>query len=257
MRLLLLLVLLFSTPVLNALNLSAQQQVKTVVVKKPAKDTIALRLDSSKTQVREFDNQAIQKLKEQKAFQYNEEDVKGASWWERILIAFWRWIERLFGSGDASSKPSVWAAVLKYSFIAICIGLVVFAVFKLAGIDLKWFSGKSKEVDVPYDESLENIHEISFDDELENALLNHNYRFAVRLLYLQTLKHLSDRDIIDWQPNKTNLAYVTEVQNEKGYEEFPQLTYQFEYIWYGDFKIDKSTYENIQQSFQQFNDRVK
>lgn len=254
MRLLLLFVLLFLA---LSMDLSAQPQVKTAVVKKPTKDTIALRLDSSKTQVRDFNNEAIQKLKEDKAFQYGEEDAKRASWWDRFWWTFWRWIERLFGSRDGSSKPSIWPTVLKYSVIAICIGLVVFAVFKLAGIDLKWFSGKSKEVDVPYDESLENIHEISFEDELENALQNRNYRFAVRLLYLQTLKHLSDKEIIDWQPNKTNLAYVTEVQNEKGYEEFPQLTYQFEYIWYGDFKIDKSAYENIQQSFQQFNAQVK
>lgn len=86
---------------------------------------------------------------------------------------------------------------------------------------------------------------------------NRNYRLAVRLLYLQTLKHLSDKEIIDWQPNKTNLAYVAEVQNGQGYEEFTPLTHQFEYVWYGDFKLDKSAYEHIQLAFQQFNNRLK
>lgn len=250
-----LLFLLF--PLFFSTGLLAQQQEKTVVVKNSANDTIALKLDSSKTQVLEFNNEAIQKLKEQKEFQYADENPKELSWWQRLWQTFWIWIDRLFGVREVDSAPSVWSLVLKYTLIAICIGLVAFVIFKLVGVDLKLFLGKSKEVEVPYDESLENIHEISFDDELGNTLQNRNYRLAVRLLYLQTLKYLNDKDKIDWQPNKTNLAYVAEMQNEKGYKEFSQLTHQFEYIWYGDFKIDRLAYENIQQSFQQFNSTIK
>ncbi len=251
MRLLLLVIVLFFS-----VNLQAQQALKPVVAK-PVKDTLVLKLDSSKTQIRKFDNQAIQKLKTEKEFQYGEEESERLSWWERFWSAFWRWIGKLFASDEQSSGSSIWPTILKYGAMVVFVVLVTLAVFKLAGIDLKLFAGKSKSVEVPYDESLENIHEISFDDEIENALQHHNYRLAVRLLYLRTLKILSDREIIDWQPNKTNLAYVREVENEKGYEQFPQLTYQFEYIWYGDFKIDKSTYDTLQESFQQFNETVK
>ncbi|SOD20221.1 DUF4129 domain-containing protein [Pedobacter xixiisoli] len=251
MRLLLVKVITFF--VFFATNLQAQQAPQ-LALGKPVKDTLALKLDSSKTQVKEFGNQSIQKYKEQKEFQYGDDEPKGLSWWDRFWRNFWDWINRLFGQREStSSGPSMWPSILKYGAMAICIVLVVFIIFKLAGVDFKWFAGKSKAVDVPYDESLENIHEISFEDEISNTLQKGNYRLAVRLLYLQTLKHLSDREIIDWQPNKTNVAYVREMQGEKGEEAFANLTYQFEYIWYGDFPVDRTAFAQIQQSFQQFN----
>lgn len=253
MRILLLAVLLFFS-----MGLLAQKNPR-FVIGKPTKDTIALKLDSSKTQIREFDNEAIQKYKAEKAFQYGEEDSKDLGWWDRFWRSFWDWIDSLFGERQITgSKASVWPTVLKYVTIAVCIGIIVFVIFKLAGVDFKWLAGKSKAIEVPYDESLENIHEISFDDEIENTLQNGNYRLAVRLLYLQTLKHLSDKGVIDWLPNKTNLAYVKEVQKQdKGYEAFVSLTNQFEYIWYGDFSVDKATFAHIQQSFQQFNEDLR
>lgn len=253
MRILLLAVLLFFS-----MGLFAQKNPR-FVIGKPTKDTIALKLDSSKTQIREFDNETIQKYKAEKEFQYDEEASKDLNWWERLWRNFWDWIDSLFGERQITgSKATVWPTVLKYVTIGVCIGVIIFVIFKLAGVDFKWLAGKAKAIEVPYDESLENIHEISFDDEIGNTVQSGNYRLAVRLLYLQTLKHLSDKGIIDWLPNKTNLAYVREVQKEdKGYEEFASLTNQFEYIWYGDFGVDKTTFAHIQQSFQQFNERIR
>lgn len=239
--------------------LSSQAQVAPqLVVQKAVNDSLDLKLDTSKTQLKKFDNEAIQKYKDQKEFQYGDDEPKGLSWWDRFWRNFWSWINRLFGQRETtSSKPSMWPSILKYGTMVICIILVVFIIFKLAGVDFKWFAGKSKTIDVPYDESLENIHEISFEDEISNTLQNGNYRLAVRLLYLQTLKYLSDKEIIDWLPNKTNLAYVREMQGENGHAAFANLTYQFEYIWYGDFPVDKTAFAQIQQSFQQFNSLLK
>jgi hypothetical protein len=238
------------------LTLFAQPKVKRMV-RKPANTTIALKLDSSKTEVREFNNEAIQKYKAQKEFQYEEADLNKMSWWDRFWLNFWRFISRLFGQREPSGAPIMWMLALKYVVIALFVALIIFVIFKIAKLDLKLFAKKSKDIDVAYEEEFENIHEISFADEIENALRNQNYRLAVRLLYLQTLKHLSDKEIIDWQPAKTNSAYVKEVQGENGYHDFSTLTYQFEYIWYGDFEINQLAYSHIQQSFQQFNEAVK
>lgn len=250
MRILLLVVLLFF-----AEDLQARQAVKPVLSK--PKDSMLLKLDSSKTQVKQFDNETIQRYKSQKEFQYGDEESESLSWWDRFWRSFWNWINRLFGERQTSSGPSIWPKVLKYATLAIGIGVIIFAVFKLIGVDFNWFTGKSKTVEVPYDEHLENIHEISFDEEIANSLQNGNYRLTVRLLYLQTLKQLSDREIIDWLPNKTNSAYVQEMVGENGHEAFANLTYQFEYIWYGDFPVDKVSFAQIQQSFQQFNTTLR
>ncbi|RYG00267.1 MAG: hypothetical protein EOO07_35695, partial [Chitinophagaceae bacterium] len=106
MRLLLLAILLFLS-----VNLLAQQPPRLVVTK-PLKDTIALKLDSSKTQVRKFDNEAIQKYKSQKEFQYGDEEPKGLNWWQRFWRNFWNWIDRLFGQQESiKSSPSIWPVV--------------------------------------------------------------------------------------------------------------------------------------------------
>ncbi|WP_461788697.1 hypothetical protein [Pedobacter sp.] len=233
------------------------QKPKLNVFKKVAKDTIALRLDSSKTKVRQFDGKAIERYKEQKEFQYGEPDAQQLNWWERFWKNFWDWIDRFFGSDEMPKKSKAWPAVIKYTVIAIVVLAVIFIIFKLVGVDWKIFSRKSKEVDVPYDESLENIHEISFEDELLVAKQNQNYRLAVRLLYLRTLKLLSDKSLIEWEVNKTNAIYVREFKQNGGNDVFASLTYQFEYVWYGDFRIDKSVFEMIQASFEQFKDQIK
>lgn len=242
--------LIFCWFLIGGLYAQPPKKVDSVKISKSQK---VVKLDSSQIVLRSFDEQQLAQYKTHKEFQYGESEAS-LSWWQRAWMAFWRWIDSLFAS-DGRAKPSLWNVILKCTLIATCIAVILLVIFKMAKVDWKLLVGKSEEV--AYDETIENIHEINFEDELAQAMQNRNYRLAVRLLYLQTLKHLSDKEIIDWQPNKTNLAYVAEVQNGQGYEEFTPLTHQFEYVWYGDFKLDKSTYEHIQLAFQQFNNRLK
>jgi hypothetical protein len=130
---------------------------------------------------------------------------------------------------------------------------LVFLALKLAGIDLLHvFRRKSTGASFPYQESLENIHEINFDDELEKAIAQQNYRLGVRLLYLKCLKQLSDADLIKWQIDKTNNAYINELTNPNQRQVFKTLTLQFEYIWYGEFAIDAPVFKNINTLFMDF-----
>lgn len=232
--------------------------VQKPTIAKTVKAPKILRLDSTKVALRQIDRQAVETYSKQKEFVYDDVAPKSLSWWDR----FWRWvwdiIKRIF-QGDTSGSPFLkyLFIFLKYLLIALAIGIVTFVVIKLLGLDLRLLSRKSKAIEVPYEESLENIHEIDFDDQLEKTIADGNYRLAVRLLYLKTLKHLSDREIINWQPDKTNQTYVHEVHNEKYRREFAQLTHRFEYIWYGEFFIDKNGFEPIAQSFQQFNQHTR
>lgn len=246
MRLKLLFVLL-----LGVFFVAQGHAVQKPTVAKTVKAPKILKLDSTKVTVRQIDRQAVETYSKQKEFVYDDVAPKNLSWWDK----FWRWIWDLIRSifqGD-----SLGGVFLKYLLIVLAIGIVAFVVTKLIGLDLRLISRKSKAVEVPYEESLENIHEIDFDDQLERTIADGNYRLAVRLLYLKTLKHLSDREIINWQPDKTNQTYVHEVHNEKYKREFAQLTHRFEYIWYGEFFIDKNGFEPIAQSFQQFNQHTK
>jgi hypothetical protein len=135
--------------------------------------------------------------------------------------------------------------------------LIVYIIFKLIGIDLLCiFKKNPSTIEVPYTESIENIHEINFDEAIENALLIKDYRLAVRLLYLRSLKQLSDSNLINWKLGKTNTAYLNEIADAEQRRQFSIVTRQFEYVWYGDFPVDGQSFQNINAIFQEFKNRL-
>lgn len=207
---------------------------------------IPLKDDSTAIDVRHFNAEQLKAYRMQKEFHYDDAAPMDTSWWDR----FWSWFWHLF---NGILKNSYTGGFMKYLVIFVAAAALVFIVVKLIGLDLKIFAGKPKAVDIPYDESLENIHEINFGEEIEKAVSNGNYRLAVRLFYLHSLKLLNDRQLISWQPEKTNHAYINEITDPGRRQEFSVLTRQFEYIWYGDFFIDKERFGVVRKSFERFN----
>ena len=81
-----------------------------------------------------------------------------------------------------------------------------------------------------------------FREGLREALSRQNYREAVRLLYLQTLKQLSDAERIDWQLYKTPTQYINEVRLPA----FRQLTNHFLRVRYGNFEATEELFRIMQ-----------
>jgi len=209
-----------------------------------------VRIDTnSEVTAAKFDKEAISKYKAQKEFQYDEIGHQQLSLWDRFWYEFWRMIGDLF-QGTAANPFS------RYIFIVLGVGVVIFIVFKLIGSE-NIFSRKSKETILPYDVLTENIHEIDYEQELQRLIAERKFRLAVRLLYLRALKKLSDAELIEWQPEKTNYHYLTELREPALKNDFGKLTLQFDYIWYGDFPIDANRFEPINQSFNHFNSRIR
>lgn len=216
---------------------------------KPKQPKPVVNIDSSKITPAKFDKQAISNYKDQKEFQYDELQVQQLSLWDRFWMWFWNMVGRLLTSAASNSLS-------RYFFIGLGVALILYLVIKAIGTE-NIFSKKSKETILPYDVISENIHEIDYEQELKRLISENKYRLAVRLLYLQALKKLSDADLIQWQPEKTNYNYLTEMNKPELKEDFSKLTLQFDYIWYGDFPVDADKFEPINQSFNQFNSRIK
>ena len=220
------------------------------VQKKIVKHSIAMQIDSSKVTIRKFDTAAINAYLKQPEFNYHEAD-KPTSWWDRFWDWLWHYLDSLFSKKD-KSMPASPGLPVKYILIALLVGLAIWFVIKLTGID-NIFNRRAKKVDLLQTELVENINEISFNDQIEKAVMAGNYRLAVRFLYLQCLKQLNDAKLIHWQIEKTNTAYINELTNSGQKQHFKLLTHQFEYVWYGGFVIDKSLYEEINTLFINFN----
>jgi hypothetical protein len=206
--------------------------------------------DTSKIVVRSFDDKALQDLKKNKDFQYDRLIEPPKSIWERFWDWVWWQITQIMRTKQG--RTTVWSALLLLGVAAI-----VFFVVKVMGMNKGGLFARSSRSDLPYTATGEDINSISFDEAINNAIANRNFRLAIRLLYLQSLKHLSEKGYIDWQINKTNNDYITEVLGKPWQSLFKKLTYNFEYSWYGEMNVAEEDFKNLQAQFQQFNNQLQ
>ena len=208
-----------------------------------------LKADSAKVGPRNFDQQQLRVYRGQKDFKYDNVAPVQEDLWKR----FWRWIWELI---DRVLSNTYTGGFLKYLIIVVLATGLIFVVIKMLGLDLRIFAGKARVVDVPYTETTDNIHEIDFNAEIDRAIAAGNYRLAVRLFYLYSLKRLDERDVISWMPEKTNQAYLAEITDPDQRSQFGRLTRQFEFVWYGEFFIDKAHFNQVKLDFDRFNGKA-
>ena len=136
-------------------------------------------------------------------------------------------------------------------FWIVAIGLFAYLVYRLFLSNSSFFSRNRKNVSADIQITTEDANDP--EAVLRNAIRIGNYRLAVRYLYLRALLRLSERKFIEINANKTNYEYVNEVRKHKFANEFASLTLQYEYVWYGEYPVDKRLFEQIQEGFTQFN----
>ncbi|GAA4805268.1 DUF4129 domain-containing protein [Olivibacter ginsenosidimutans] len=219
---------------------------KGKTVKKP----LTVQSDSSMVDLRSISKESLAVYKHDPTFNY-EENIVPIGWWQQLKHWFYQLLQRIF-----ASKGS--AIALKWLLIFAGVFALLLLIYKLSGMDLMHIFRKSKTLGDPTAfENEENIHIINFEEELKQAIQAGNFRLAVRLLYLQSLKGLTDRQLIDWQPGKTNHAYLQELHETPLKKNFAQLTGQFEYIWYGGFPIQKQDFGHIHDDFTSFYQQIR
>lgn len=208
-----------------------------------------LKTDSTKVARRNFDLQQLRIYQQEKEFKYDNVAPVHESLWLR----FWKWVGALI---DRVLSNTYAGGFLKYLIIFVLAAVVIFVVIRMLGLDLRIFAGKARAVEVPYRETTDNIHEIDFNAEIDKAIAVANYRLAVRLFYLYSLKRLDEAAVISWLPEKTNQAYLAEIADPGQRAQFGRLTRQFEYVWYGEFFIDKDNFNRLKVDFDRFNGKA-
>lgn len=145
------------------------------------------------------------------------------------------------------------AALLWIAAIAFVL-FIIYRLFLADGV----FQRRSKAIknDVAGVEEEVITKESDFDGLIRNALQSGNYRQAVRYQYLRTLHVLADKHFVELSPDKTNFQYVREIANYKHQQEFAALTMHYEYVWYGEFNIEKNIYDRIENNFTSFNQKI-
>lgn len=184
-----------------------------------------------------YDTAKIARYQADSHFDYNSQLVhKNFNLYEIVINWFRELMQRFFGSVIADKYSGTILAV----FFVLFILLLIFVVYKKRP---ELFYREKKFM--KYNVEEETIYGVDFNSEINNALSRKDYQLAVRLVYLQTLKHLSDFRCIDWQTYKTPTEYLYEMKRKELNDEFRQLTNRFLMVRYGNFEATESTYETV------------
>jgi hypothetical protein len=120
-----------------------------------------------------------------------------------------------------------------------------FILIKLLGFKYNSMFFKNKNVNLKSEMfiSEDELKNVDLDELIKQAVNQKNYNSAVRYSYLKYIKLLINKNIIVWDVNKTNTDYKKELFDTKFQKNFKELSFFFEYIWYGEFKIDETQFE--------------
>jgi hypothetical protein len=206
--------------------------------------------DTLDIQPRGFNEDKIKELRADEDFNYAEAPTVGESLWDR----FWRWVGQFIAELFGKMATTNWGNVLLYALALVVLILIVMAVLK---VDAFRILAKGDGSAVTKGVFHENIHEMDFDALIKEAVANRDYRNAVRLVFLQSLKLLSDKQHINWQAGKTNHDYVDEVQTPDVKKGLGQLSYYFDYAWYGGFTISEVQFSRVKTIFDAWRGTIK
>lgn len=181
------------------------------------------------------DTAKIALLRSDPAYDYNRELITPElNLFEWISKQFGEFLRKIFGSRFAEE----YSGLILICIAIILLLLVIWFVYKKRP---ELFMRSPKNA-LPYTVGEDTIYGVDFPGGIAEALSRQDYREAVRLLYLQTLKQLSDAERIDWQLYKTPTQYLNEVRLPA----FRQLTNHFLRVRYGNFEATEELFRTMQ-----------
>jgi hypothetical protein len=202
--------------------------------------------DSSSVKVREPDNVKQRELLADPDYKYNRKEPAPATLWQR----FKEWLSRKISELLSTKGGEVGLTILQYALVVAVIVLIVFLLLKNNIRSI--FYGKSANIAIDFKEFDEDIHSINFNELINMALSQKDFRRAVRLHFLKLLKELTDRNLISWKTDKTNNDYFIELSNTSYSAHFKELALLYEYIWYGDFQLKEEEFKVTIERFNAF-----
>ncbi|MCC1484981.1 DUF4129 domain-containing protein [Winogradskyella immobilis] len=180
-----------------------------------------------------------------------EENVGGDSlydrfmrWLNNILTKFW---EAIFGVGSAGGFLFFVLRILPYILLGILVFLLIRFFLKVNSNRL--IAAQKNKATISFSEEEEIIRNEDIPSLIQEAINAKNYRLAIRYYYLLSLKYLTDNERIEWQPQKTNEDYIKELNEGSLQFDFKNITRIYDYVWYGEFKVDAIKFETLKLPF--------
>jgi hypothetical protein len=213
-------------------------------------DSVAFSIDSTSITPRSFDEAAVNELRNNDDFNYRQPPTVVESLWDRFVL----WVGRLLGWLFRGAVTTNWGRVMLYALGLVVLIVVIMMLLKVDALRV-FHSGADKGV--AYRTFTENIHEMDFDKLIGDAIARKEYRLGVRLTFLHALKILADRHHVDWRPGKTNHDYLAELKEGELKKGFNELSFYFDYTWYGDFNVTENLFQKVSVAFDGWRKKIE
>jgi len=210
------------------------------------KDTVHLKEDTTQIlEKRSFEDNLADKYTGEE-FNYNIKDGEAQNLLERFLNWFFQMLRDTFGI----NLPPGLMQVMEYIVYILMGALVIFLLVRFfSGENLSSIFTRKATSIIDINLSEEHIENVDLEALIKQALKQKDYRLAVRYHYLKALKTLSQKEIIDWHFEKTNWDYQREISIPLIKSIFKEVSYLYDYIWYGEQPIDEIKYEAVETRF--------
>lgn len=177
-----------------------------------------------------------QRMTNDPAFAYDDPDKEdenigeGPGIWSRIILA----IAEFFASGAGM--------ILLWVLLGLALVYIIFRMVKMKGN--LFFARKDKKMANDADVYADEYVPEDWQQAIQEAADNGNYRLAVRHTYRYLLHLLSEKGKISYQTAKTNYQYAYELAGTGLYQPFLHMTRQYEYAWYGGFDLQRQQFDH-------------
>lgn len=195
--------------------------------------------DTLQVERRPFGDEDLRALKADPDLNYDIPPTVAESLWDRFLT----WLLQMFNG--LSSETTDWLTILVYAVGLALLVVVIFMLLKVNAFKVLFLGHGVQSHQVLE----ENIHEMDFEQLVQQAIDQQDYRRGIRLLFLFALKLLSDRHLIRWNTGKTNHEYVNELDRGELKSGFNDLSFYFDYAWYGNFTVSQRLFTRVHETF--------
>jgi len=182
-----------------------------------------------------------------------EKTVKGFDYKEKIKKEDKKKVNYNFKVPENKSYLGIFQVIL-IVIVAIALILIIFLILKQRTKNTRVNEEENWNI-VDLDKTEKPIDVI--DLKIQEAISEENYSLAIRLYYLKTIAILYFNKWILWKKDKTNATYRNELFNTIYYLGFSDLTFHFEYTWFGERKIDAHGFEKIEKDFKDYIGSIK
>ncbi|MGB0930078.1 MAG: DUF4129 domain-containing protein [Chitinophagales bacterium] len=225
-------------------SLSIEEKIDSLSLQPEIDSVLLQKSENYPIEVRNFDSNKLQKHLESSDFYYDRPPPKPG-----LLERFFNWLGRKENSSFLKTLDFLW----KYGKFILMVIVLIYVIQRLLNANFATlFMKKPKQQGIQYQVMEENIHELDFDQLIEEAIKKRHFRRAIRLFYLKNLKLMTDKNLINWRPYKTNYDYQLELNNTPFSTPFSKLTYLFNHVWYGNFQLTEELFQDAKAQFVEF-----